>query len=133
VDSAQLMIVNVEVFCLLGLLIPCLAVAIHILLRRKLRTGWRMIGSLCLILIAIWCLNTIQDLVVTAQEINPECVGHSVSGDCGMAYALTQPEEEALLRADIVRDTLECVAVPTIVGVCIALFILRRAERIRFQ
>src|SRR4051812_3137694 len=100
-DSTQLLIVNVQVFCLLGLLIPCLAIAIHILLRRKLRTRWLMKGSLCLILVTIWCLSTIYDLVVMAQEINSECVGHSVSGDCGVDYALTYAEEDALLRADI--------------------------------
>jgi hypothetical protein len=73
------------------------------------------------------------ELVVVAQEINPECVGHSVSGECGVDYALTDAEEVALRRADIFQDTLECVVVPSIVGVCVALVILRLEARVEWQ
>ncbi len=132
-DSAQLLIVNIEVFCLLGLLIPCLAVAIYLLLRRQRRTGLRILTSACLIAIAIWSLGAINRRVIVAQDINPECIGHSdpINQDCSQDLSLTLPyaEVEALRQADIFWDTLECVVIPSILGVSLILFMLwRRAQ-----
>jgi hypothetical protein len=37
------------------------------------------------------------------------------------------------VNADIFQDTLECVVVPSIVGVCVALVILRLGERVDWR
>jgi hypothetical protein len=127
-DSAQILIVNAQVFCLLGLLIPCLAGTIHILfLRQSQWTGWHVFGSLCLLLITLWSLNIIYNLVVEAQDINPECVGHSDPRykDCSYDGSLSYAEEKALRRSDIFWDTMEYVVAPTIISVGVLVYIMK--------
>ena len=131
-DSAQILIVNIEIFCLLGLLIFSLAGAIQMLLVRRC-IGRYIIVGLCLLLIAVWSFSSINQQVIAAQDINPECLGHSDprNKDCSrdLSSTLTSSEIAALRRADIFWDTMKCVIVPSILGVGAALYIMRQSTR----
>src|SRR5215213_7754698 len=126
-DSAQILIVNAQVFCLLALIIPCFAGALYSLfLRRSQPAVWRILSGLCLLLIALGSSHVAYNLVVQAQEISSECVGHSDARykDCSYDGSLSYPEEKALRRADIFWDTMECIVVLTIIGVSGLVYIM---------
>lgn len=131
-DSIQILIVNAQVFCLLALIIPCFSGALYTLfLRRSPHGMWRMLGGLCLLSIALGSLNVAYNLIVQAQDINSECVGHSDARykDCSYDGSLSSTEEQALQRADIFWDTMECIVVPTIIGVSASIYIMNALLR----
>ena len=114
-NSFQLLILNGQVACLLMLGIPCVAAALHLILRHpRTWTRWGRVCMSALLIGALFLYDSIGQLVLSAYA---------------EGFVVRVQETTIVFHKGVLQDSIACVALPSVLGVACLVACLRRYVR----